>query len=64
MAFENIERRFQRWKVIMVPGAKSYYRRDSPVSRISPREGAQLRTGLNLALSLKVQKLDEAKPTV
>lgn len=36
MAFENIERRFQRWKVIMVPGAKSYYRRDSPVSRISP----------------------------
>ena len=24
MAFENIERRFQRWKVIMVPGAKSY----------------------------------------
>jgi hypothetical protein len=44
MAFENIERRFQRWKVIMVPGAKSYYRRDSPVSRISPREGAQLRT--------------------
>lgn len=36
MAFENIERRFQRSKVIMVPGAKSYYRRDSPVSRISP----------------------------
>lgn len=36
MAFENIERRFQRWKVIMVPGAKSYYRRDSPASRITP----------------------------
>lgn len=32
MAFENIERRFQRWKVIMVPGAKSYESWDEMVT--------------------------------
>nr|WP_319382218.1 hypothetical protein [Citrobacter freundii]WOL93185.1 hypothetical protein LKDNAJBN_00019 [Citrobacter freundii] len=32
MAFENIPRRFQRWKVIMVPGAKSYESWDEMVT--------------------------------
>jgi len=32
MEFENIERRFQRWKVIMVPGAKSYESWDEMVT--------------------------------
>lgn len=32
MAFENIERRFQRWKVIMVPGGKSYESWDEMVT--------------------------------
>ena len=32
MAFENIERRFQGWKVIMVPGAKSYESWDEMVT--------------------------------
>ncbi|PRD16520.1 hypothetical protein CQW29_06880 [Pantoea coffeiphila] len=32
MSFDNILRRFQRWKVVMIPGAKSYESWDDMVT--------------------------------
>ncbi|HBN4749881.1 MULTISPECIES: hypothetical protein [Enterobacteriaceae] len=44
MAFENIERRFQRWKVIMVPGAKSYESWDEMVTGENFSEETRMKT--------------------